>query len=756
MSSPHSAPAHTWRVLLPWLDWLAPSEIFALQRLGGPVQWWLRETPSETCARHAAMEDVFELLGSFLESAPLDGEPLSSLLPALPVAKPTASLEITSHARAVLEAAGGPTLGTVGRLTPRIVLHTLTGSMQEWRDVLAVLVCEGALLGSPAPESTQQLSRSAPEPAAMEDPDDAVVEWFRRLDSRQQDLIVRHLCAGAPYSVEVLAAGHRTLRERMGQLLADLPSNLRQEAGGNPGLGHAVALFETAVREPVTRTELGEHQPWLRSRLVAWDVTVLDVMAAVLLGASAADEWLFAGSLTRARTLTLDALALEPGESMSPAAASRLLAATGIPLKPTQAWLQSCGLDLVRGQVERSARKAPVGRGTAQERNDDGGQDFLLAPPAPLVGSLALPMPEDGAGAAAHPGKRAASAGPSSPESTSQASARLQHVLDELHSYVVAELPGGRLIDLLDGSAPLPEPLKTMVARLLAATGGADGWVMPEDPPALILPSNALRAEHAAAPGPVDTPADESSGLADEIMTVLAAAQAPLTSSEILGAVPEAGDLKRVVQILFRDPRMAITDSGGWTLSGGEGSQTGRAESADRVTETMQETGGSVHGTLKEGAWQVLDAAGHPLPLALLAKRMGQAVDLRSLKTQLLTDPRFMRSDADAWALTVWGLREYTTIKDLVSQEVRRADGEIPTAELLAILTRDFSIKESSLLQVASSPPFTARGGVVRRLGDVRDSGSLPARTQRAAGSDGGGRDDEGPSTDDLIDLMGL
>ncbi|MFJ2805062.1 hypothetical protein [Kitasatospora sp. NPDC087271] len=651
-----AAPGPTWRILLPWLDWLAPSELLAMQRLGGPAQWWLRETPDQTGGRRPDLEDVFELLGSFLESAPLDDEPLSSLLPALPVTGTGTAPGLTAEVRAVLETAGGSTLGAMGRLTPRNILRVPLGTAGERRSVLAALVREGVQPGVTGAEPALPLEYGASWPSATDSPDGAVADWFGRLDSRQRDLIVHNLCAEAPLSVEVLAARHRTPREQMRELLAGLSRSLREEAGRQPMLGSAVTRFEDAAGEPVTRTDLAGRLPWLCFAPAAGDVTVLDVLAAVLLGASPAEEWLFAGSLTRARALTLEALAMVPGECLSLTAAARLLGDTGMPLKPTRAWLRSCGLNVVAGQVENAAGDRPVpdtDQETPRAHRPEDDENCLLVLPAVTVEPVQVWIdPESGADP-------------------------LLRLLDELHTHVVQEAPGVRLLDLLAGKHSLSGPAGRLVARLLAATVEADGWVLPEELPQLV----------------------------------------------------------RLVVVADR---------------------ANLAESSDDPERTEEAASAPIDGTLRERAWHVLDQGGHPMTTQVLAERMGDGVNLRSLKSQLPTDERFMRSNADTWALVAWGLRAYTTIKELIAEEIDNAGGVIPTAELVAILTKDFSIKESSLLQAASSPPFTARGGVVRRLGDTQGDNIVPLGRSATADTAVDRPDGEGPSTEDLIDLMGL
>ncbi|MBC9717841.1 Lsr2 family protein [Streptomyces sp. TRM66268-LWL] len=126
-------------------------------------------------------------------------------------------------------------------------------------------------------------------------------------------------------------------------------------------------------------------------------------------------------------------------------------------------------------------------------------------------------------------------------------------------------------------------------------------------------------------------------------------------------------------------------------------------------------------GTLKARAHTVLSEAQHPLLTARLVERMGSDVNERSLKIQLAADPTFTRSDIDSWALASWELRPYTSLKDLVAEEVDDAGGSVASDVLIRKLTRSFSINEASLRQTMSTYPFTSKGGIVRRLSDDYD-----------------------------------
>ncbi|MGW1728125.1 hypothetical protein ACWCQK_35170 [Streptomyces sp. NPDC002306] len=653
MSASLSLLKPTWHIVLPWLDQLEPEQLLALQRMGGPAQWWLHETPEETSARRPYMDDVFELFASFLGwggEAALGERPLHLLLPSLPRQMPTAELELEAIAVDVLQAAGGKTLADVTLLTPSTIACLAKVRTETKREILAALVRAAALF--PQPEASAQVP-AVPAHSEPDGPGNAVPRWFIALDARQQDLITLHLCASAPVSVDELADRYRTLQSWVTRLLQELPQQLQSAALASPKLACALELFESATQTPVTRTDLMNHHPWLADRLPGSQVRVLELLLALHWSGSSDGDWLFGGSLAHARKLTRTALGLVPGEALSLPAATRLLQDTGRPLHATQQWLEYCGLQVVGGrQVELATADRPAATAAPQAS----AEDYELPPPRHAAASQ-----RRHAAAASDP-DAVVDLEPLSGPGSVQASP-LAQVFEQLRIFACEQRPGEQLADLLRDSEELPEPLRTLVARALAAVATADGWQLPED-----------------APGP-----DTFGDLAEP-------------SGEEPAAAPDG---------------------------------TGRGSLADR-------------------AHAVLEELGYPLDWPLLVERMGPGVNIRSLKAQLSADGRFVRSDVNSWALIQWGLRRYTSIKELIAQEVDRAGGSIPTDELVAALTSEFTIAAASVRVSASSPPFTARDGVVRRLSDVRagQDGQQPSSAPDS--------DDEGPSSDDLINLMGL
>ncbi|MFF0004570.1 hypothetical protein ACFYQT_14175 [Streptomyces tibetensis] len=607
------------------------------------------------------MDDVFDLFASFLcwgsGSALLDKKQLFLLLPFLPMDLPTAELELDAKALEVMEAAGGRTLGEVGQLAPMDILNLPKVRIEIKREVLAALVRAGVMFPQRG-RTEESLVAAAAGPSSSESPDTAISEWFAGLDARQQDLIIEHLCAVSPVPVDKLAARYRTMRSWMTRLLDELPQHLETAALDSTGIRSALTLFSAATVAPVTRGDLLEQHPWLAVKLPGSKVTVLELLVALHWSGSIDGDWLFSGSLEEMRKLTRDALDLEPRECLSWAATRRLLEGTSECLEVTEEWLRYCGLRLIDyRQVELAGTSQPM---TDQTGTSAVEGDYVLAPPRTATEAASLEEAPSGVPAQTHGDSL-----PTPARSGDATTPELIDVLEQLREFAYEHRPGEQLADLLRDSDEFPEPLRTLMAGILAAVARADGWELPDD-----------------------------------------------------------------------------------ALSGGASVAPARPRAAESAAGS-----GIRRETLNDRAWNMLNQLGHPLDSKLLVERMGSDVNIRSLKAQLPKDSRFVRSDVDSWALTEWGLRPYTTIKELVTEEVDMADGSIPTDELVAILTRAFTITESSVRQVASSPPFTARGGVVRRLSDVRRE-EKDERVSVDRGADS--THDDGPSPEDLINLMGL
>ncbi|MEU4332880.1 transposase [Nonomuraea dietziae] len=158
-------------------------------------------------------------------------------------------------------------------------------------------------------------------------------------------------------------------------------------------------------------------------------------------------------------------------------------------------------------------------------------------------------------------------------------------------------------------------------------------------------------------------------------------------------------------------------------------------------------------GEILNRVFSALADAGHPLEASLLAEKIDNALSPVALKRKIGSDARFSRSDVEMWGLAEWGMPVYKPIKELVADLMEKHGGTISSDMAIRVLARDFSIKESSLRQVMSSPPFTVRNGMVHLLADMTERAGDDLNIMGHANSSD---HEAGPSADDLIRLMDL
>ncbi|MFF3060177.1 hypothetical protein [Streptomyces sp. NPDC057909] len=258
--------------------------------------------------------------------------------------------------------------------------------------------------------------------------------------------------------------------------------------------------------------------------------------------------------------------------------------------------------------------------------------------------------------------------------------------------------------------------------------------------------------------------------LRQQVVGILRQTVGPLSTAQIAARVDKKVRLKTVRQELRNDPRFDSAGNDQWVLSG-----RGRSEAASRptvsslvarqraqqgsVTPSVASTSNVSAGAARKPDGRMLDTiakvlgqGGHPLSTQTLRQRCGREIGATALKQMLTDDSRFHLSDRDMWALTVWGMPSYKTIKELIADMIDEHGGSVPSYEVIKKLTTDFAVKEGSLRQAMSSPPFTARNGVVRRLIDVEEE----ARRERAAKSNEGRGDSDVPTAEELVADMGL
>ena len=132
----------------------------------------------------------------------------------------------------------------------------------------------------------------------------------------------------------------------------------------------------------------------------------------------------------------------------------------------------------------------------------------------------------------------------------------------------------------------------------------------------------------------------------------------------------------------------------------------------------LQELDGEVvqrNLSLNERAVRLLRRTGAPMDFDDIVEVLESGGRVRSLRNALLADDRIARVDKDIFALAEWGLAAYSTVRDLMRQEIEASGGEASVADIKQRLTARFDIKASSIDTYANSPEFVrVSPGVIR------------------------------------------
>lgn len=115
--------------------------------------------------------------------------------------------------------------------------------------------------------------------------------------------------------------------------------------------------------------------------------------------------------------------------------------------------------------------------------------------------------------------------------------------------------------------------------------------------------------------------------------------------------------------------------------------------------------------SLQDQAFVRLDAANEPMTDDQLQSQLWRPGALSSLRNQLATDRRFVRTGPGEWGLAVWGLDEYDGILAELEKAVRQAGGRIRTEEVIADLVSRFGVAASSVRAYAARDTFVRRDG---------------------------------------------
>ncbi|MER5991564.1 Lsr2 family DNA-binding protein [Streptomyces viridosporus] len=650
----------TWIDVFPWVEYLSAPDLIALQRLGGPAQWWEKESPTQTVVRRASMEEVFNLLaGILLSNGSLVVEDCKTLFPALRAITVIEDLNMENVGTATLAEFGIRTLGDLCGMTP----HDLSVRLPLARGEVAILL--SAVMHAVALPNVTSYAV-------------AVTQWFNELDSREQSILVWHRCAHKPQELSTLATQHRTPLKRMQELCEELPHRLDAAMATSPALQAAVADFDRVTRASAPVAELLQRRPWLGDVLPGSDVTVLSLLSC-LRHVEVQGPWICRPTVREQVQKTLHILNFEKEEVMTLSVARRILTHHGWVAAYIDAWLEFCGIPSQHGQLHYNGMSITPELGDLHEQE---------AHPAP---SDHLPTAED------HHGTPQ----PGTPvhDEASQPFSPAGGAPTRVDALAIRAWARGNGFAIGErGRIP-----RAVQEAYTAALGDA-------------APASSPREISAPPPTRDDLSRPLDKALAEEF-AALAALMNPDEQGVTFGAVLRYGEeLPPQAQEIVHRILNATLGKYGWIV--------------DAATPLQISESAPARKTLNQRAWEVLKEADHPLSTAILASRMGDAVNERSLKVQLAADLRFMRSDIDSWALAEWKLRPYASVPELVGEEVDKAGGSIERDHLVKVLTQAFSIKESTVRQAASSYPFTVRGGQVQRLTDLEDETEQESASQ--------------------------
>ena len=127
----------------------------------------------------------------------------------------------------------------------------------------------------------------------------------------------------------------------------------------------------------------------------------------------------------------------------------------------------------------------------------------------------------------------------------------------------------------------------------------------------------------------------------------------------------------------------------------------------------------------QDRAAALLAIEGEPLDGTELVARLGDA-NPRTLYNAMSADPRIVRVGRDRWALSDWGLEEYSTLAEWIGRRVE--DSPVPLARLLEE-AGSLGVTESSVRAYAASADFETVDGMVRRAAEIQELDLDPDET---------------------------
>ena len=140
------------------------------------------------------------------------------------------------------------------------------------------------------------------------------------------------------------------------------------------------------------------------------------------------------------------------------------------------------------------------------------------------------------------------------------------------------------------------------------------------------------------------------------------------------------------------------------------------------------------HGSILDRAHALLRFHGRPLGVEELVKNIGE-VSTRSFRGRLINDSRFWRinKQCEFVIADTPGYDEYTKITDEIIQEIETCGGTAPFNHLVEKISRDYGVKESSVILYLKTPKFTTDKNNIVRVFDTSISVDIPTDITKSA-----------------------
>jgi hypothetical protein len=590
-------------------------------------------------------------------------------------------------------------------------------------------------------------------------------QWFSGLASREQDIIRRHICATPPVSLEEIASQHRTFRNVIHKLRNDLPQSLQDFIEDNAELKREIKTLEREIGAPVSVLELLSGHAWLTEEVAGVEITALDLLCGLKWPGALQGGWVFDGDIDREKLSTLEVLSFEPGETMTLQTAARIIGAAGMRFNSDElvgSWLSYCGLKIIGCQVIREVSEgaADSHKFVSVTLGDRGAIPERIAAKV-STGDVDRAVLVESLPAA---------------QSARRDGVPFVGVLARLGTLAAQNGWRGQFGELLRDADLLSGELGELARWVRGAFLADEGtWQLDSD---VKSEFNSSAENMASKMSPTELAADSQVAtanvsaenvmelsLVNRVVALLADSKSSLSTSQVVSSLDTGESEAEVSRALFSDDRIAISASGGWyfvasnkSFEGeeeGKGGIVGSSRSEQNNPEVDPDNENSLsRENITDTVARILSDTGHPLPVHTLLLACNSQTTGTSLKRKLESDTRFHLSDRELWALTEWGMPSYKPIKELIADMVDESGGSVPSYEVIKKLTAAFSIKESSLRQAMSSPPFTARNGVVRRLEDLVEGDQ--GRMEWVGHNNESGEESDVPSAVELMKDLGL